>query len=365
MTKVLIYGAGAIGRGFLAPLLSAQQCEIAFVDTNAVLIEQLRARKRYRAAIAAADRYLFQEVPVMAAYHPGEERARIGDFELVILCVGPRACLSLASQIAHARVVISCENDRSSAIKLRQLSGNERVYFGIPDVITSNTAPEEFLREDPLTVVSEQGTLFLESGDYQVPADIRQLDTAGIDEQWACKLYLHNSPHCMVAYLGAQRQYRYVHDAMADAQIDQIAVGAMEELKAGVTFAGLVGRELADYYAEKELRRFRNPRLFDPISRVAREPLRKLAKGERLIGAAHLALYAGVRPANICAGIRAALEYCNPADPDVALPILRQALGTGEVLRMIANLSEFDPLRRIVEEHDENTVSHYSHPSRA
>lgn len=246
-------------------------------------------------------------------------------------------------------MVISCENDPSSARKLRELSGNQRIYFGIPDVITSNTAPAELLREDPLTVVSEQGVLLLERGEYEIPSQIQRLSAAGMDEQWACKLYLHNSPHCLVAYLGAEKGCLYIHEAMADPGIEQIAVGAMHELKAGVTFAGLVGRGLADSYAEKELRRFRNPRLFDPISRVAREPLRKLARGERLIGAAHLALYAGVRPANICAGIRAALNYSDSHDTDMALPILRQALGAGEVLQMIAELSEHDPLRRMVE----------------
>jgi mannitol-1-phosphate 5-dehydrogenase len=348
LKKALIYGAGAIGRGFLAPLLSALQYEIAFVDTNRELVLQLLERGRYRVAVAAADGYVFKEVPVQAAYYSGEENGRVGGFDLVLLCVGARACLNLWPQLREARVAISCENDRSSAHKLRELSGNPRIHFGIPDVITSNTAPEELLREDPLTVVSEQGVLLLERGEYEIPNRIQCLSAAEMDEQWACKLYLHNSPHCLVAYLGAEKGCRYIHEAMADSRIERIAVGAMHELKAGVTFAGLVGSKLADSYAEKELRRFRNPRLFDPISRVAREPLRKLARGERLVGAGHLALYAGVRPASICAGIKAALNYSDPNDPDAALPILREALGPGETLRMIAELSEHDPLRRMV-----------------
>jgi mannitol-1-phosphate/altronate dehydrogenase len=139
-----------------------------------------------------------------------------------------------------------------------------------------------------------------------------------------------------------------MHEAMARPEIDQVAVGAMEELKAGVTFAGLVRPVLAASYAEKELRRFRNPRLFDPIARVAREPLRKLGRGERLTGAAQLALYAGVRPVHLARGIQAALDYRNADDPDLALSILRGALGAGEVLRMIADVGEHDPLYRLV-----------------
>jgi mannitol-1-phosphate/altronate dehydrogenase len=348
MPRALIYGAGALGRGFVAPLLAAHGYAVSFVDVDPTLVARLRARGRYRAATAGRDGYRFADVPVTAAYLLGEEDDVVADQDLVVSCVGARSCLGLWRKLGRARAVVTCENESDSAEKLRALSGNPRVYFGIPDVITSSTAPPELLAADPLTVVTEEGVLIVEHGEHGLPATIRQLDAAGVREQWACKLYLHNSPHCLTAYLGSRRGCTWMHEAMARPEIDAIAVGAMEELKAGVTFAGLVRPALAASYAEKELRRFRNPRLYDPIARVAREPLRKLGRGERLTGAAQLALYAGVRPVNLCRGIQAALDYHDPADPDLALSILRRALGAGEVLRMVADLGEHDPLARMV-----------------
>lgn len=76
----------------------------------------------------------------------------------------------------------------------------------------------------------------------------------------------------------------------------------------------------AHYYAEKEIARFSNPLLYDPITRVAREPLRKLAEGERLIGAARLCIQSNIIPENIIKGIRAAVAYDEPNDPDFGKP---------------------------------------------
>ena len=40
--KALFYGAGAIGRGYVAPLLQDEGYELYFVATNAALIETMR-----------------------------------------------------------------------------------------------------------------------------------------------------------------------------------------------------------------------------------------------------------------------------------------------------------------------------------
>jgi mannitol-1-phosphate/altronate dehydrogenase len=64
------------------------------------------------------------------------------------------------------------------------------------------------------------------------------------------------------------------------------------------------------------VRRFSNRLLFDPISRVAREPIRKLHPSGRLIGALRLLLSSGVRPTYLTIGIGAALHYLKNSDRD-------------------------------------------------
>ena len=87
------------------------------------------------------------------------------------------------------------------------------------------------------------------------------------------KLFIHNAPHAIVVYLGAKK-YEFIHQAMKDKQIRNIVVSSMNEISYGLIKSGLVNSNFVKYY-KKEIRRFENKILFDPISRL-REPLRKL-----------------------------------------------------------------------------------------
>ena len=168
MKKILIYGAGAIGRGYLAPLLQKFGMEISFVDRDRNLIAGLKSKKSYRTAITGQNDYEFVDVPIDNAFLFGE-KINVADFDLVFSCVGPSNCYDLAEDLKDAKAVISCENDMATVSGLQKLTGNPNIYFGIPDVITSNTAPNELLAEDPLTAVTEQGVLVLEKGNYILP----------------------------------------------------------------------------------------------------------------------------------------------------------------------------------------------------
>ena len=90
------------------------------------------------------------------------EKKNIEQYDLVFSCVGPANCYDLAEDYKRAKTLISCENDISTVKGLKELSGNRNIYFGIPDVITSNTAPPELLKQDPLMTVTEKGVLVLE-----------------------------------------------------------------------------------------------------------------------------------------------------------------------------------------------------------
>ena len=49
-TKILIFGAGAIGRGFLAYKFSGSRYELNFVDKSKKLIETLKKRNYFFSA---------------------------------------------------------------------------------------------------------------------------------------------------------------------------------------------------------------------------------------------------------------------------------------------------------------------------
>ena len=44
----LHFGAGNIGRGFIAPVLQENDYEVIFVDVNSELVEKLNNKKKYK-----------------------------------------------------------------------------------------------------------------------------------------------------------------------------------------------------------------------------------------------------------------------------------------------------------------------------
>ncbi len=342
--KILIYGAGAIGRGFLAPYLHRHNMKISFVDANRELINQIKRRKFYKTAFTGNGEYKIIDVPIDKSFYFGEEE-HIENYDIVFSCVGPNNCYDLAERFKKAKTVISCENDDSTVIKLRKLSGNENIYFGIPDVITSNTASVELLQQDGLMTVSEQGMLVLEKGNYHLPLQISQVDQSELKMHWFCKLFIHNAPHAILAYLGWLRGYQFIHEAMDDKDISEVVVGSISDITEGIVGSCYATKEFAEAYKNKELSRFRNKLLFDPITRVAREPIRKIGKDNRIILGMRLAMFNGILTRYMAIGAKAALAYDNPEDKEaVYLQSLRESVGDAEVLEKYSGIEKYDPL---------------------
>jgi hypothetical protein len=239
------------------------------------------------------------------------------EFDAVITAVGPRNFMNLVEMFQGTKTpIICCENDSRLPAKMRELTGNPNIYFAIPDVIASNMAPKNLVDLDPIAIVTEDGVCYIEDPMKHLGGNAIYLDEEGMYREWKAKLYIHNTPHCIAAYLGYQKRCFLLSDSMAIPEVKDIVEGAMVEMCKMIVARYGIDPMFAEDYAMKEMRRFSNKLLHDPISRVAREPLRKLAKDDRLIGAAALCLEVGIKPVNIMKGIEAAMKYIHPKDPD-------------------------------------------------
>ncbi len=287
MKKILIYGAGAIGRGFLAPTFNRLGYEIFFVDKSPEVINELRKRSSYKTAFSKHDSYDLVEVNYSGAFFPGEEVSIIENMDFVFSCVGPKNIQGPLNQsLRNVPAIISFENEIESVGNLKNLTGNENCYFGIPDVITSNDAPNHLKKIDPLCLVTENGEFAIEKGKFQMPSEIPVYEKEDLVKYWNCKFYLHNTPHATAAFLGKLFGVTYLHEAMAIPIIEKVVRQTMEATKEAMKIKGMAKSEFIDIYAQKELGRFKDKFLFDPVARVGREPLRKLRNHDRLIQSA-------------------------------------------------------------------------------
>ncbi len=349
VAKILVIGAGAVGRGFVAPLLAKADVTLDFVDKEKTLVDKFSGRTEYVTAFTGPDGY--ELVPVTFGNATLQEGVcDIGRYDTVFICVGPRNYLSCAQLVRNARAVFVMENDRDASDRLGEAVGSERVRFGIPDAIVSNTATAALLRRDPLCLIAERGELILEAGAENPDLDdaVVWANTAELEKHWICKFFIHNTSHAIVAFLGTLGGHAFVHEAMSDARIGPVVERAMQVITEAIIAESLVEEKLARTYMARELERFRNPLMFDPISRVARDPLRKLDRGDRLIRALNLVVGAGLNAYPIMLGVNAALVHLETANDEARSLRSDQSRSHQKVLREVCGLSDENLIREIL-----------------
>ena len=165
------------------------------------------------------------------------------------------------------------------------------------------------------------------------------------------KLLTVNTGHSAIAYLGYARGKPTIHAALQDDCVHDAALEALEET--GLLLAweyGFDPEELREY-RQKVLARFRNPRITDDVSRVARSPIRKLGHDERFVSPALRLLALGHRPVHLATVIGAVLRYDDPEDEEAAeLQETIRAEGERSALARYAGLEEAHPLIDLVVE---------------
>jgi len=350
MTKtLLIYGAGAIGRGYLPWVFSPVEYDYYYVETNDNLRNLLNKNKKFTTFKVINQEYKDMEVPVKYCYHLNEEKKKISEAEAIITAVGPRNILSITENLKNITTpVICCENDSSIPELMISITNNPNVVFAIPDVITSNIAPPELRGRDPLSIVTEEGICYIDHKVARLGGNCVYVHKDELKKQWLAKLYLHNTPHCIAAYLGSILFVTYLHESMQNKRAEKIVTGAMHEMEGVLLKKFHLENDFVEWYANKELQRFRNTLLYDPINRVAREPFRKLAPNERLIGAAQLCISCGIIPENIMLGITAAFCYDNLNDPDANIKYLIESLKPHDFLKIAMQLHPGEALYELL-----------------
>ncbi len=110
-------------------------------------------------------------------------------------------------------------------------------------------------------------------------------------------------------------------------------------------------------HGEDLLGRYANRALGDQVSRIAKDPVRKLGINDRLIGAGLMCLSQGIEPVHLALGAAAALNYDHPDDSGaVRVQQLKREHGSDAVLREICGLETDSSLAQIIREQEARLV---------
>lgn len=337
--RILIIGAGATGRGHLGALCFEAGFDLTFVDRDKALVSALAKAGSYTVALCGdAERELV--VDRFRAVDVADTEAVAQEFDeaaLVLTAVLPENLSAIAPVVAGGvrrcievrpdvpTNVVACENMQcgSSALRKRvdeHLSTDEteraRACVGFPDAMISRIVP--LPKDDPLRIVAEDYNEWVARRTHFLgpkPAlDALEL-VDNLEARLERKLFMHNGAHAVCAYLAFEKGHRYIHEAVADASIARVVVGALEEIGEVVRRKHGFSQEAIDAYRESFVKRGAIPQMADQVARVVRDPIRKLASDERLVAPAFLAHEFGLPRKSIVAGIAAALAYRCDDDP--------------------------------------------------
>jgi mannitol-1-phosphate 5-dehydrogenase len=380
--KIVVFGAGATGRGHVGLLAWQAGFEVVFVDKKPELVDALRRAGRYTVKLYGQG---VQELEVggYRTYFYEERQAiaeEIRDAALVLTAVFDQNLADVARTIALAcslcRAVgrtrplncIACENmmDSSSALGRHvrgllapspALGSREDLewcesYVGFPDCMISRVVPRP--EPDPLVIVAEdynEWTARAEAFRGEKPAALSSLEL--VENQSARlerKLFVHNGGHAVCGYFGFHRGHRYIHEAVADPVVAEHVLGALGELGEVVRRKHGFSPESIDEYKQDLCRRGAVPEMRDEILRVVRDPIRKLSPRERLVAPATLAVLYGLPRRWIIEGIVAALRYSHPDDAQ-SLELARRLTrdGLAAVLRDVCQIEPGSPLSPEIE----------------
>jgi len=381
MKRAVMFGAGNIGRGFLGQLFSESGYEVVFVDVDEPLIAALNDRGGYR--LRLVDNEYAEELWIspVRALHASQAEAvaeALSGADIGATAVGARALPHIAPLVAGGVVrraeagaiaplnLIVCENLHGAAAAFREMVDpqvplSQGAYFathlGFVDTVIGRMVPpptpEMRTRDPALIMVEPYKELPVDQCGFlgEIPSIAGMLPCDNFAAYTARKLYLHNCGHAMLAYLGYQRGHTFGYQALEDPAIRPVFEQALAESQAGIVAAQAVEAAWLKTHADELIRRFANRALGDTIFRLGRDPIRKLAPHDRLVGAARLAEQAGVQPEALSWGIAAAYQFDPPGDPLAAeLKALVAAGGLEAAMAQVSGIQPSEPLAGMVRE---------------
>jgi mannitol-1-phosphate 5-dehydrogenase len=359
--------------GALGAALAMQGHEVVFAARRQELVESIN-RQGYDVETKGVVEARIEIRGVRAVMMPGENFARETEkADQIYTAVRPDNLPDIASTLADALLhriragvkrpldVFCCENLKNAGSQLERLiftnlpfqfAQQVQDWVGFNAAISDRIVSAQESDENGRLVITADAAGDVLFDTLQVKGDFEVLPPfKGLDNFPACieeKLYILNCGHAVCAYLGYKRGYKYIHEAMADENINRAVVGAMLEAqralqcKHGRTlhYGGLINEILAS---------FSNAALMDTIARVGRDPVRKLQSDDRLVGPAKLAYRYGIDPAYLIQGCAAALSFYEAGDAQAAeLQKLIKERGVEYSLDFVSQLRPWNPVSKLI-----------------
>ncbi len=383
MKKAVMYGAGNIGRGFIAQLFYQSGYETVFIDVNDETVTALNRDRAYPIYITAGDHYEVFHVTNVRAVNGMDENSVANEIASADICataVGVNALKHIARPVAlgieQRRFrkapplnIIVCENlldaDKYFHSLLSQYLDESLILYlnnniGIAEASVGRmvpSVPESIRALNQLAVcVEPYCELPVDRAGLKgdIPEIINLLPFEPFDFFIRRKLFMHNMSHALIAYLGYIKGYKYIWEAAADYKIRYETLSALLESASALSLEYNEALTSLIKYAYDLLDRFDNKLLADTVERVGRDTIRKLSANDRIAGAVTLCIKHDIKPRFIMRAAAAALHF-KPEDDIASVEVASFAVNNGisSALARYSGINDFDIVADIKKIYDD------------
>lgn len=320
--KLLLFGAGKIGRSFIGQVFSRSGYEVVFVDINRQLIDQLNQCRQYKVVIKGKQGDEIIQVTNVRGIHLSDIEQvadELADASIAALSVGQQGLPAALPIIARALIlrkkkhdqrpldIIIAENMRNAdqyiQAELRKLLPDDYPIdqlVGLVETSIGKMVPimsQKDVKEDGLQVFAESyNSLIVAKNGFKNPVpDVSYLAPKENIKAWVDrKIFIHNLGHAAAAYLGFRKNPRWVliADVLNDAEIYFATRQSMLQ-SANILmslYPGEFSQTQLEAHIDDLLERFKNKSLGDTVFRVGCDLYRKLSPEDRLARPIHAAV---------------------------------------------------------------------------
>lgn len=322
--KLVLFGAGKIGRSFIGQLFSSGGYEVVFIDVFQPLIDELNQQGSYKVIIKGPSNTVIEVTNVRGVFAGDEERvvSELSDADIVATAVGQSGLHGVFPLLSKGLIarniqcparlidVIIAENLRNAAeffeTELKKLLPEGYPFgqlVGLVETSIGKMVPlmtQKDMQNDLLQVFAEPyNTLILDKKAFrnQIPV-IAGLSPKENMKAWVDrKLFIHNLGHAAAAYIGHlyNPSFIFLYEAL---DVQEIAEKVREVMfQSATALQKKYPSEFSMYDLEKHIDdliiRFSNHALGDTIFRVGCDLFRKLGPDDRLSGAIRMAMETG------------------------------------------------------------------------
>lgn len=323
--KMVIFGAGKIGRSFIGQLFGTNGYSVTFIDVDQNMVQLLNQQKAYRVIIKSENdtEIIVKNVDAISGLDTAKVANAIASASILAVSVGKNALEKVAPVIAaglqlrfdHAPEaaldIILAENMRDAAsflqAKLKENLPSDYPINELVGLIETSIGkmvpiiPAAEFEKDPLVVFAEPyNTLILDKKGFKNPIpEIKELAAKENIKAWVDrKAFIHNLGHATAAYFGFYKhpEATYIYEVLEDPTVFNFTRTTMMQAAQILQNRYFNDFTMPDLTAHVDdlLFRFRNTALKDTIFRVGQDLSRKLSSDDRFMGAIHLARRTGM-----------------------------------------------------------------------